>query len=247
MSRTSDETKGIRLQLVASVLPQLENQSEDKHVESKLVPRLDESSNLSSSTFIKNNVKKLIYCVLFSAMLMLSGCAALQSAYNLVNCDYKYRSITNLTISDMNVSNGLSPLMIPKVLAILSGNTSSIPLNFSLNLDVKNPNSGAAAFQSLNYIISIDDIQFTTGNFRQAFHVDAGETKQLPMDIGVDILELMKNNSRSAVENIVKNFLGLSNTSSKVTVQLKPTFKVGENTFTSPVYIPVNFTFGGKN
>ena len=179
-------------------------------------------------------------------MLTLSGCAALQSAYNLANCDYKYQSISNLTISEMNVSNGLTPLMIPKVLAILSGNASSIPLNFRLNVDVRNPNSGTAAFQSLNYIISIDDVQFTTGIFRQAFQVNAGETKTLPMDIGVDIAELLKNNSRSAVENIVKNFLGLSDTASKVTVQLKPSFKVGEQTFASPVYIPVNFTFGGK-
>ncbi len=35
---------------MASVLPFPDNLSEDKHVESKLVPRLDESSNLSSST-----------------------------------------------------------------------------------------------------------------------------------------------------------------------------------------------------
>ena len=33
-------------------MPQLEKQSEDKHVESKLIPRLDESSILSSSTTI---------------------------------------------------------------------------------------------------------------------------------------------------------------------------------------------------
>ena len=196
-------------------------------------------------------MKKIVYCVIFTVMLMLSGCAALQSSlsnvYNLANCDYKYHSISNLAIMDMNLSNGLTPLMIPKVLTILSGNASSIPLNFRLNIDVKNPNSGAAAFQSLNYIISIDDIQFTTGNFRQAFHVDAGDTRMLPMDIGFDIAELMKNNSRSAVENILKNFLGLSDTASKVTVQLKPSFKVGEQTFTSPVFIPVNFSFGGKN
>ena len=191
-------------------------------------------------------MKNFVYCILIAVMLMLAGCAALLRAYNLKNCDYRYHSITNLTISDMNVSNGLNALMIPKVLAILSGNASSIPLQFRLNLDVQNPNSGAAAFQSLNYIISIDGIQFTTGNFSQAFHVAAGETKQLPMDIGFDIAELIKNNSRSAIENIVKNFLGLSNTSSKVTLQLKPSFKVGEQTFTSPVYIPVNFTFGGK-
>ena len=51
-SRMSDEIKGLRLWSVASVLPQPDNQSEDKHVESKLVPRLDESSSLSSSTSI---------------------------------------------------------------------------------------------------------------------------------------------------------------------------------------------------
>ena len=195
-------------------------------------------------------MKKIVYCILFTVMLMLSGCAALQSslssAYNLANCDYKYRSISNLSIMDMNLSAGLTPLMVPKILTILGGNAASIPLNFRLNIDVQNPNTGAAAFQALNYIISIDDVQFTNGNFNQAFHVDAGETKILPMDIGVDIAELMKKNSRSAVENIVKNFLGLSNNASKVTVQLKPSFKVGEQTFTSPVYIPVNFTFGGK-
>jgi LEA14-like dessication related protein len=179
-------------------------------------------------------------------MWMSSGCSTLKSAYNLVNCDYKYHSIANLTVSDMNLSNGINALMIPKILSILSGNASSIPLNFTLNLDVKNPNSDAAAFQALNYIISIDDIPFTTGDFKQAFSVGAGETKRLPITIGVDIAELMKKNSRSSVENIVKNFLGLSNQESKVTVQLKPSFKVGDQTFVSPIHIPVSFKFGGK-
>ena len=196
-------------------------------------------------------MKRVITCILFSVMLMLSGCSILQSslssAYNLVNCDYKYKSLSNLTISDINVSNGLSALMIPRVLSILSGSATSIPMNFTLNLDVKNPNSGAAAFQAMSYIISIDDTQFTSGNINQAFSVNAGETKALPINIGFDIAELMKSNSRSAVEGIVKNFLGLGNKASEVTVQLKPSFKVGEQTFSSPVYIPVSFSFGGKD
>jgi LEA14-like dessication related protein len=183
-------------------------------------------------------------------MLMFSGCGALQSAlsgaYNLANCDYKYQSISNISIMDLNLANGLSPLMVPAVLTILNGNASSIPLNFTLNIDVKNPNSGAAAFQTMGYIISIDDIQFTTGSLNQAFHVDAGQSKTLPMNIGFDVAELIKNNSRTAVVNVLKNFLGLSDQASSVTVQLKPAFKVGEQTFTSPVYIPVGFTFGGK-
>ena len=196
-------------------------------------------------------MKKVISSILFSVMLMLSGCTALQSglssAYNLANCDYKYNSVSDITISEINVSKGLSPLMIPKLLSILNGSASSIPMDFTLNLDVKNPNSGTAAFQALSYIVSIDDIQFTTGNFRQPFSVSAGETKKLPMTIGFDIAELMKNNSRPAIENIAKNILGLGDASSKITVQLKPSFKVGEQIFTSPIYIPLTFNIGGKN
>ena len=195
-------------------------------------------------------MKKFTTSVLFSVMLMLSGCTALQTglsnAYNLANCDYKYNSVSDITISEINVSKGLSPLMIPKVLLLFSNKASSIPMNFTLNLDVNNPNSSTAAFQALSYIVSIDDIQFTTGNFKQPFSVGAGETKKLPMTIGFDIAELMNKNSGPAIENIAKNILGLSNTSSKVTVQLKPSFKVGDQTFTSPVYIPLTFNIGGK-
>ena len=196
-------------------------------------------------------MKKIITSILFSVMLMLSGCTVLQSgfsnAYNLANCDYKYKSVSDITISEINISKGLSALMIPKLLSILSGNASSIPIDFTLNLDVNNPNTGTAAFQALSYIVSIDDIQFTTGNFRQPFSVGAGETKMLPMTIGFDIAELMKKNSRPAIENIAKNILGIGESSSKVTVQLKPSFKVGEQTFTSPLYVPVTFNIGGKN
>ena len=196
-------------------------------------------------------MKKIITSILFSVMLMLSGCTALQtslsSAYNLANCDYKYKSVSDITISEINVSKGLSALMIPKLLSILSGNASSIPIDFTLNLDVNNPNTGTAAFQALSYIITIDDIQFTTGNFRQPFSVGAGETKMLPMTIGFDIAELMKKNSRPAIENIAKNIIGIGDSSSKVTVQLKPSFKVGDQTFTSPIYIPLTFNIGGKN
>ena len=195
-------------------------------------------------------MKKIITCILFSVMLMLSGCTALQTglsnAYNLANCDYKYKSVSDITISDINVSKGLSPLMIPKVLLLFSGNTTSIPMDMTINLDVNNPNAGTAAFQALSYIISIDDIQFTTGNFRQPFSVDAGETKRLPMTIGFDIAELMKKNSGPAIEKIAKNIIGIGNEASKVSVQIKPSFKVGEQTFTSPLYIPITFNIGDK-
>jgi LEA14-like dessication related protein len=98
----------------------------------------------------------------------------------------------------------------------------------------------------LQYIISIDDIQFTTGSVNQALNIGAGQSQILPLSIGVDLATLMKSNSKDAVVDIAKNFIGIGNKKSNVSVQLKPTFMVGNVPITSPVYIPVSFSFGGN-
>ena len=186
----------------------------------------------------------VIICLTF-----LSGCditKGLQQVYNMTNCEYHYKSISNLTVANMNISNGISVLQVPQILAILSGTASSIPLNFTVNLDVHNPNLTQAAFQALQYIIQVDDVELTTGRLTQPFSVGAGETRQLPIQIGVDIVTLFSNNSSSAMLNIVKNFIGIGSEKSNVTVHLKPTFNVANTQVTSPVFIPVSFTFGGK-
>ncbi|MDR2919062.1 MAG: LEA type 2 family protein [Tannerella sp.] len=189
---------------------------------------------------------KFIAALLLAAIMFLPGCSSLQSAYNLKNCTYSYKSISNLTLSEMNLSNGISALNAAKILALLNGSSSSIPLDFTLNLDVYNPNTSQAAFQALSYIVEIDDVEFTTGYLTQAFSVNAGDTKQLPITIGVDLAQLISKNSKSAIVNIAKNFVGVGDEKSKVTVQLKPTFNVGGSLIASPVYIPVHFSFGGK-
>jgi len=198
-----------------------------------------------------NDLKKKTGSILvMTFLLMLSGCDItknLQSAYNMKNCEYRYKSISNLTVSGMNISNGISVLQIPQILAILNGAANSIPLDFTLNLDVHNPNTSQAAFQALQYIIHIDDVEFTNGILSQPFSVDIGKTEQLPIHVGVDIATLISRNSQSAILNIVKNFIGIGSEKSNVTVQLKPTFNIGGSHITSPVFVPVSFSFGGKN
>ncbi len=193
--------------------------------------------------------QKLLVFLLLCATILFSGCGVtndLTSAYNVTKCEYDYKSISNLTVSGMNLSNGISPTYIPKLLGILGGTASSIPMNFTLNLDVKNPNSTAAIMNGLQYIISVDDIQFTTGHVDQTMNIAAGTSQTLPLNIGVDLATLMTNNSKSAVQNIAKNFIGIGDTKSNVKVQIKPTFMIGGTPITSPAYFPVSFTFGGK-
>ena len=133
--------------------------------------------------------------------------------------------MSNLTLSGMNLnSSGLSAMNILKLTSILTGKSSSIPLNMTLNINVKNPNTTAAMLNGLQYIINIDDIQFTTGQLNQQLNIASGSTSVLPLNIGVDLATLMKNNSKDAILNIAKNIAGISGNKSKVTLQLKPTF-----------------------
>lgn len=193
-------------------------------------------------------MKKRIFALLLT-MTVLVSCDSLQqglkSTYNMINCEYSYKSISGLTVSGVNLSNGLSLTAIPKITSILTGTATSIPLNFTLNLNVKNPNESAAMLHGLQYIVSIDDIQFTSGSLNQTLNIASGQTQTLPLTIGVDLATLMKNNSKDAVTEVAKNFLGIGSKKSNVSVQLKPTFMIGNTPISSPVYIPVSFSFGG--
>lgn len=194
-------------------------------------------------------MKKRILALLIVAV-TLAGCDSvqkgLQSTYNLVNCEYSYKSITGLSISGINASNGLSLTSIPKITSILSGTATSIPLDFTLNLNVKNPNQSSALLNGLQYIISIDGIQFTTGSVNHSLNIPAGQAQTLPLTIGVDLASLMKSESKDAVVDIAKNFVGIGSKKSNVSLQIKPTFLIGNTSIPSPVYIPINFSFGGS-
>lgn len=193
-------------------------------------------------------MRKVISILLLSVMMVACDASksSLGSAYNMINCKYSYKSISGLSISGMNLSNGLSLTNIPQITSILSGNASSIPLNFTLNMDVNNPNQSEAAFHGMSYILNIDGVQFTTGNVTQTMNIGAGQTQTLPLTIGVDLAQLMKTESKDAVTNIAKNFLGIGSQKSEVNLQIKPTFMIGSVPVQSPIYIPVSFSFGGK-
>jgi len=178
-----------------------------------------------------------------------SGCDVAKqfgNAFNFTQCKFNYNSITNLSLSGTNLSRGLTAANILQLTSLLMGNAPSIPLDFTLNLDVTNPNQSAAALNGLQYILNIDDVQFTTGTINQSFSVAGGGTQVLPLQIGFDLATLLKGDSKNAILNIAKNFLGIGNQKSNVTLQLKPSFNIGGYPLTSPTYIPVSFAFGGK-
>lgn len=198
--------------------------------------------------------QKLVALISFlSLIIAFSGCGTavgndLSGAYNMTQCKYAYSSISNISVSGMNITSGasLSPLNLVKLTTILAGNPSNIPLNFTVNMNVTNPNESPAMLNKLQYEVNIDDIHFTNGVLEQAVNIAAGSTQTIPLTVGVDVATLMKNNSQTALLNIVKNIAGISGEKSTVSLNLRPTFNIAGQPITSPIAFPVSFSFGGK-
>lgn len=186
---------------------------------------------------------------LLLACVLLQGCdiaKQVSGAYNLTQCKFDYNSITNLQLAGMDLSKGVNAMQLLQLTPLLTGQASSVPLHFNLNLDITNPNQSAAFLQGLQYILQIDGVQFTTGSINQALNIAAGGKQQLPLTIGFDLATLLKGDSKDAVVNVVKNIVGVNDQQSQITLQLRPNIKVGDYTIPSPVYLPVSFAFGGK-
>lgn len=170
--------------------------------------------------------------------------------YNLTQCEYKYNSISNLNLAGVNLQgvnslSALNPLTAAGLVSAFSKNT--LPLQFTLNLNVKNPGSQTALLNGLQYILEIDDIEMTTGSLSSKLQVPGGQTVVLPVNLAFDLKKVMSGQSTDAIKNMAFNFIGFGSSSSKVTLKLKPTIAIGNQSYASPVYIPVSFTYGKDN
>lgn len=179
----------------------------------------------------------------------LAGCDAVKQvggAYNFTKCKYEYNSVSNLALAGTDLSKGVSLTSAARVAQLLTAQSDSMPLTFTVNLDVTNPSQSEAFMSGLKYILSIDNVQFTTGAVNRAVSVPASGKAALPLTIGVDVLQLLKGESAEAATRAVKNFIGIGDEKSYVTLEIKPTFTVAGIAVESPAYIPVNFSFGGS-
>ena len=182
-------------------------------------------------------------------LVVMSSCDVLQQVagtYQLTQCKYDFNSIAGLTLAGINLQNvnSLTSLNATNLLALTSAFTNksgSLPLNFTLNLDVTNPGIQAALLNGIGYILEIDGKQMTTGSLQQKLQIDGGQKTMLPIQMAFDLKKVLSGESLEAIKNLAFNFVGIGNASSDVTVRLKPSFVVGGKTLEAPSYIPVSF------
>jgi hypothetical protein len=195
-------------------------------------------------------MKKGIALLGLSVVLFSCGVATqVLGAYALTQCKYIFKSITGLNIAGLNLQNGSllnNTLAAANLLSAINSPNGSLPINFTLNLDVTNPGIQTALLNSANYILEVDGIQLTQGAMDHQIQIASGQNMTLPIAVGFDLKKVMSGKSADTMKNLVYNFAGIGNSSSNVTLKLQPSFMVNGSPVSTPSYIPISFTLNKK-
>jgi len=145
-----------------------------------------------------------------------------------------------LTVHDMATISGSA-----KIAKALLGKTDNVPLGFTVHLDANNPNKKTAAIEKLFYTVDIDSIRIADGNTETSIIMPPGTTTEVPIYVSVNLKELLSSNAKPTVKKIIKQFIGLEDQPTLVTVSLKPVIRVGDHLLSLKT-IPVHFQYGGQ-
>jgi len=195
--------------------------------------------------------KTIAFLVLIITLFSCDIARQMAGTYALTKCKYDFNSIAALTLAGINLQNvnsitSLNPIAAANLLTSFATSSGSLPLSFTLNLDVTNSGTQTAILNSAGYILEIDGLQMTQGLVNHQFQIESGQKNVLPISMAFDLKQVMSGKSLDAIKNLAFNFIGFGNAASNVTVKLKPSFIVGGNTVTAPDYIPVSFTLNKK-
>jgi hypothetical protein len=200
-----------------------------------------------------SSIVRLLPVLFILALIPLNSCDVLKQAQqvaNLTKCDFRLQSVNQLTLSGVNVQNihklsDLSLLDASKLtIAAASGH---FPLEFTLNVEDRNPNTASAGMTKMAWILLIDDVEMTSGTLSQAVTIPANNgIAVIPMKMQVDLKQALSGKSADAILNFGLNLAGAGNKPSRFTLKLQPTINVSGFPITYPGYLSVGTEFGGS-
>ncbi|MBK9357570.1 MAG: LEA type 2 family protein [Bacteroidales bacterium] len=197
-------------------------------------------------------MKKIpVIAAIFLMITLITGCEILDQARQvamLSKCEFKLKTVDQLRLAGVNIQQvkkltDLNMMDAAKITAAaVSGG--SLPLNFTLNVEARNPNTATAGLTKLDWILYIDDIQMVSGVNEQRVQIPGnGGTGIIPLSIGIDLKQALKGKSGDAIANFGLNLAGAGNKPTRITLKAKPTIMVGTQAIAYPGYLTIQNEF----
>lgn len=191
----------------------------------------------------------ILFCLV--SFSLLSGCKEIQKAViqtqALTNCEYKIANVSNITVAGVPFQNvkSIRDLSLMNAAAIGSAYLNkNMPLNFNLNVAIKNPAAQEAAFSGMDWILLIDGKEYLNGAVNQRLSISPnGGTASLPMSINLNLIQVLSGKSKDNIINFASALSGADGTSSRITMKIKPSFAIAGRVYKWPSFFTINKDF----
>jgi hypothetical protein len=197
-------------------------------------------------------MKSKHFICIVTILFIITSCDVLQEIEGIKTfskCEFRIHTISDIQLAGVDVSKieKVSDLKAMDALQLTNGLLNNqLPLNFNLNLQVKNPNHQAASLNRLEWLLFIEGEQLLEGVLNETFVTGPGQTGVLPVQIGFNLADVLLNKN---LERVVDYATGLTDGSGKTTgvmLRLKPSVTVGQQNIMYPGWIEVRNEFTAK-
>lgn len=183
--------------------------------------------------------------ILFVAM-GLASCDVLNQVAQMANfaaCTFNFNNVNQIEMLGVNLSKGMTKqdLNVTQLLSLTNALMSkTLPVSFNVNVDVKNPNSIAAAMSKMDYIVTLNGKQVISTTMNQSINVPANSTNTVSIPITTDLFQLFSGESADAILNLAFKLAGASSDPVNVGLKVKPYISINGQQLAYPDFISMN-------
>jgi len=189
-------------------------------------------------------MKKFVFTAVTIAFLVLSvsACNVIKdiskTIENIQRLEFKLGSVKDFSLAGVNLSrvNSLGDLSISQGLKLTNSfRKKELPADFTLMLNAKNPNDGTggsketkATIKNIDWRLFIDGVETISGVVNDNIVVPGtGSAVDIPIRMDLDLYDFFGNKGYDRLINLAMALGGSKGSSSKITLDIKPTVSTG--------------------
>jgi len=183
--------------------------------------------------------------ILFSSLILLSGCQVFKQAANLSRLDFSLSGVDSPRLAGIDLTSVRSPDDVSPTDMLRLGSAvlrDDLPFDFTLLVAAENPQSNSvdARMVRLDWTLLLDDRETVSGFSEPDVEIAPGSTAELPTVISLNLLEFFE----SGLPDLIDLALAVSGSGDPTRVKLEATPTV--TTVLGPIKYPVPIVIVGS-
>ena len=193
-------------------------------------------------------MKKLL--LLSAAILLFHSCSSLKELSALSKCEFRLYSLQDPEVCGIDISqlNSWTDFNFMEGQAVVGQLLKKkLPVELTVNVEVRNPGSSNAAVNSVQWIAFLDDMQLAQGTVEQRVEVGPSGTSIIPIRVRADLFDYLEGDNPSAMLNFALNLINAGSQASQVSMKIKPSVLIGSKEILYPDYFTISKEYKSGN